>query len=201
MSAPPFAVTFDYRCPFARNVHEHLVAALQGGADWDVEFLPFSLTQSHVEDGEEPVWDRTDKAPDLMAIEAGLVVRDRFPDQFLDVHVALFAARHDDGRDLRDEAVVRDVLKTGGVDADEVFATLDEGWPRQEFRRAHEAAVENHQVFGVPTFIAGDASAFVRIMTRPEGDAVLARATIEHVLELLVIHPEINEFKHTSIDR
>ena len=53
----------------------------------------------------------------------------------------------------------------------------------------------------MPTFIAGDASAFVRIMTRPEGDAVLARATIEHVLELLVIHPEINEFKHTSIDR
>jgi DSBA-like thioredoxin domain len=201
MSAPPFAVTFDYRCPFARNVHEHLVDALQGGADWDVEFLPFSLTQSHVEEGEEPVWDRADKASDLIAIEAGLVVRDRFPDQFLDVHIALFAARHDDGRDLRDEAVVRDVLKSGGVDADEVFAAIDEGWPRQEFRQAHEAAVQNHQVFGVPTFIAGDAAAFVRIMTRPEGDAVLARATIEHVLELLVIHPEINEFKHTSIDR
>ena len=64
---------------------------------------------------------------------------------------------------------------------------------------AHEAAVNDHQVFGVPTFIAGDASAFVRIMTRPNGDASLARFTIEHVLELLVIHPEINEFKHTSI--
>jgi hypothetical protein len=38
-------------------------------------------------------------------------------------------------------------------------------------------------------------------MTRPEGDASLARMTIEHVLELLVIHPEINEFKHTSISR
>jgi hypothetical protein len=200
MSAPPFAVTFDYRCPFARNVHEHLVDALESGADWDVEFLPFSLTQSHVEEGEEPVWDRPDKAADLMAIEAGLVVRDRFPDQFLDVHIALFAARHDEGRDLRDEAVVRDVLKTGGVDADEVFAAIAEGWPRQAFRQAHEKAVQDHQVFGVPTFIAGDAAAFVRIMTRPEGDAVLARATIEDVLELLVIHPEINEFKHTSID-
>jgi len=38
-------------------------------------------------------------------------------------------------------------------------------------------------------------------MTRPDGDPQLARATIEHVLELLVIHPEINEFKHTSISR
>jgi hypothetical protein len=97
--------------------------------------------------------------------------------------------------------VVREVLKTGGVDPDEVFAAIGEGWPGQEFRRAHETAVGDHQVFGVPTFIAGGATAFVRIMTRPEGDAVLARATIEHVLELLVIHPEINEFKHTSIAR
>jgi DSBA-like thioredoxin domain len=201
MSAPPFGVTFDYRCPFARNVHEHLVTAMRGGADWDVEFLPFSLTQSHIEEGGEPVWERPDKASDLTAIEAGIVVRDRYPDQFLDVHIALFGARHDEGRDLRDEAVIRHVLTSQGVDADDVFAEIAEGWPRQAFRKAHEAAVNDHEVFGVPTFIAGDAAAFVRIMTRPEGDAELARYTIEHVLELLVIHPEINEFKHTSISR
>jgi hypothetical protein len=199
MSAPPFGVTFDYRCPFARNVHEHLVQAMIGGADWDVEFLPFSLTQSHIEEGEEPVWDRADKAADLAAIEVGLVVRDTLPDQFLELHLALFAARHDEGRDLRDETVLRDVLKVQDIDADAVFAAIADGWPRQGFRQAHEAAVTGHQVFGVPTFIAGDASAFVRIMTRPGGDGVLARSTIEHVLELLVIHPEINEFKHTSI--
>jgi hypothetical protein len=201
MSAPPFAVTFDYRCPFARNVHEHLVGALQGGADWDVEFVPFSLTQAHIEEGEDPVWGRTDKTSELTAIEVGLVVRDKFPDQFLDLHVALFAARHDEGRDLRDDAVLRDILKAQGIDGDEVFAAVDDGWPRRAFREAHEAAVADHQVFGVPTFISGDASAFVRIMTRPDGDPQLARATIEHVLELLVIHPEINEFKHTSISR
>jgi predicted DsbA family dithiol-disulfide isomerase len=201
MSTPPFGVTFDYRCPFARNVHEHLVQAMQAGADWDVEFLPFSLTQSHIEEGEEPVWDRADKASDLTAIEAGIIVRDQFPDRFADVHIALFAARHDEGRDLRDETVVRHVLKENGVDADTVFAALEDGSTRRAFRRAHEAAVNDHQVFGVPTFIAGDAAVFVRIMTRPRGDASLARFTIEHVLELMVLHPEINEFKHTSISR
>jgi hypothetical protein len=201
MSSPPFGVTFDYRCPFARNVHEHLVEAMRGGADWQVEFLPFSLSQSHVEEGEEPVWDRPEKAADLTAIEAGLVVQERFPDRFLDVHVALFGARHDEGRDLRDEAVVRDVLERNGVGADEVFDAIGEGWPREAFRKAHEAAVENHRVFGVPTFISGNESAFVRIMTRPEGNATVARFTIEHVLELLVLHPEVNEFKHTSISR
>jgi len=38
-----FAVTWDYRCPFARNAHEHLLTALESGADWDVRFVPFSL--------------------------------------------------------------------------------------------------------------------------------------------------------------
>jgi hypothetical protein len=201
MSTPPFAVTFDYRCPFARNVHEHLIVAMAGGADWDVEFLPFSLTQSHIEEGEEPIWDRPDEAQDLTAIEAGLVVRDRFPEQFPAVHIALFAARHDEGRDLRDENVIRQVLKENDVDADEVFAALADGSVRREFRQAHERAVRDHQVFGVPTFIAGDQAVFVRIMTRLAGDSSLARFTIEHVLELMVLHPEINEFKHTSISR
>jgi hypothetical protein len=36
-----FAVTWDYRCPFARNAHEHVLAGLADGADWDVTFVPF----------------------------------------------------------------------------------------------------------------------------------------------------------------
>jgi DSBA-like thioredoxin domain len=201
VSTPSFSVTYDYRCPFARNVHEHIIAAVRGGADWDVEFVPFSLTQSHIEEGETPVWDAPDKVSDLTAIEAGLVVRDRFPERFPDVHIAFFTARHDEGRDLRDESVLRDILKANDVDADAVFEAVADGWPRQVFRRAHEASVTGHQVFGVPTFISGGASAFVRIMTRPGGDTELARTTIEKVLDLLTGHPEINEFKHTSIAR
>jgi len=201
MSRSSFAVTFDYRCPFARNAHEHLVEAMQGGADWTVHFLPFSLTQAHIEEGQDPVWDRPDKASDLTAIEAGLVVRDQFPDRFFDVHIALFAARHDEGRDLRDDAVVRDVLESQGVDGDEVFGAIKDGGPRHAFRKAHEASVADHRVFGVPTFISGDASVFVRIMTRPQGDSALARSTVEHVLDLMTAHPELNEFKHTSISR
>ena len=111
------------------------------------------------------------------------------------------AARHDEGRDLRDEAVVREVLGRNGVDGDEVLAAIAEGWPREAFRKEHESAVADYQVFGVPTFISGEASAFVRIMTRPEGDGRRAVSTIERVLELLESNPELNEFKHTSISR
>lgn len=201
MRIPPFAVTYEYRCPFARNVHEHLVAALKGGADWDVEFLPFSLSQAHVEEGDTTVWDEPEKAPELLAMESSLVVRDRDPDRFLDVHLALFAARHDEGRDLRERQVVADALAGAGADPASVFAEVDDGWPRELFKKAHEQAVAEHKVFGVPTFVVGDRAVFVRIMTRPGGDAELARSTIEHVVGLVGAHPELNEFKHTSIPR
>ena len=196
-----FSITYDYRCPFARNAHEHVVEALRHGADWDVEFVPFSLSQVHVEEGGQAVWDNPAKAMDLLATEAGMVVRDRYPDKFFDVHVALFAARHDQGRDLRDVTVVRDILEGADLDADDVLATVATGSSRQAFRTAHEEAVTKHRVFGVPTFVMGDEAVFVRIMTRPEGDGSVARSTIEGVLTLIDDHPELNEFKHTSISR
>jgi hypothetical protein len=201
MAPASFSVTYDYRCPFARNAHEHLIEGLRAGADWDVGFVPFSLSQAHVEEGAASVWDDPAKAPSLLAVEAGLVVRDRFPDHFAAVHLALFAARHDDGRDLREDAVVRDILTTNGVDDDAVMAEVREGWPHETFRKEHEASVDGHRVFGVPTFVSGDQAVFVRLTSRPGGDGGLARATVEHVMGLVVEHPELNEFKHTSIDR
>jgi hypothetical protein len=196
-----FSVTWDYRCPFARNATEHLLTALEAGAGWDVTWLPFSLNQVHVEEGDPDVWDDPTKEAGLLAMQAGIVVRDRFPEAFPAVHRALFAARHDEGRDIREEDVIRDVLATNGVDADQVFKEIESGAPLKIFREAHERAVADHQVFGVPTFIAGGQAVFVRVMDRPGDDATQARTTIERTLDLLTSWPELNEFKHTSISR
>lgn len=193
-----FAVTWDYRCPYARNVHEHVITALGAGSDWDVSFVPFSLSQVHVEEGQPDAWDDPDKAPDLLALQVGVVVRDRWPDAFREVHLALFAARHDEARDIREEAELRQVLASHGVNPDEVFAEMAGGWPLDIVRKSHEAAVSEHQVFGVPTFIVGDQAAFVRTPSRPQGDAELALATVERVLDLVGDHPELNELKHTT---
>ncbi len=201
MAPRAFSVTWDYLCPFARNAHEHLVAALDGGAPFDVTFSAFSLMQAHVEEGGTPVWELEEKARGLLALEAGVVVRDKFADRFRAVHVALFAARHDEGREISDPAVVRDVLESAGVPPDEVFAEIEKGWPLETVRAEHESAVSEHEVFGVPTFVAGDDAVFVRLMTRPRGDSARARALIERTIELLTEHPELNEFKHTKIPR
>jgi protein-disulfide isomerase-like protein with CxxC motif len=201
MELPPFAVTWDYLCPFARNAHEHVAVALEDGASWDVTFTPFSLMQAHVAEGETAVWEMEEKARGILALEAGIVVRDRYPDRFLAAHIGLFAARHDEGKELGDPEVVRQVLESAGVPPDDVFAQIAEGWPLQALRTDHDKSVAEHGVFGVPTFVVDLSAVFVRLMTRPEGDARRARAAIEGVVDLIVGSPQLNEFKHTSIPR
>ena len=198
-----FAVTWDYRCPFARNAHEQVLTALEAGADWDVRFVPFSLGQVHVGEGETDVWDEPAKDTGIVALQAGVFVRDRVPEKFYAVHRDLFAARHDHGLKLNEEDVVRDVLRRHGIDADEVFAAIEEGTLLKQIRTEHEAAVEQNNVWGVPTFISGDEAVFVRLMDRaPEGaDAEKSRRSVERVVELLDGWPELNEFKHTGIKR
>jgi hypothetical protein len=196
-----FAVTWDYRCPFARNAHEHVVAGLEGGAPWDVQFVPFSLTQAHVRDGEPDSWDDPAKADSHLALLAGIVARDRFPEQFRSAHLGLFRARHDEGLDLRQPDVIEGALNGAGLDGAAVLAEVDAGWPLAILRKEHTEAVDRRQVWGVPTFLAGDDAVFVRLMDRPEGDTNRARRTIERVVELLTGWPELNEFKHTSLPR
>jgi hypothetical protein len=123
------------------------------------------------------------------------------PEHFLAVHRSLFAARHADSGDLRDRAVVHAALTRGGADADAVLSEVDAGWPAKVIRAEHERCVDELDVFGVPTFIVGEDAVFARLMTRPEGDGALARATIDRVLGLIGDHPELNEFKHTRLSR
>ena len=72
-------MTWDYRCPFAGNGHSHVVAALRAGAPWDVAFVPFSLGQVHVAEGEPDIWGHWQDDSGLLALQAGVVVRDRVP--------------------------------------------------------------------------------------------------------------------------
>jgi len=195
-----FEITYDYRCPFARNAHEHVLDALEAGADWDVTFVPFSLGQVHVAEGQPDVWDDPDSETGLLALQASVVVRDKFADRFYAAHRGLFALRHDEGLQLKDPAEVRRVLEQAGVDAGAVFDEIATGHPLQLVKTEHTTAADTNKVWGVPTFIQNGQSVFVRLMNRPKGDSALATSTIERVLDLLG-WPELNEFKHTSIPR
>ncbi len=195
-----FSVTFDYLCPFARNVHEHLLDGLAAGADWDVTFAPFSQAQSHVEDGGVDVWDREDPniVSGLLAMQAGIAVRDHAPQHFGDVHRELFAARHDRGEDIRDRDVVAKALAAGGADVEATFALLDDGGPLATIRDEHRHSAEDLQIWGVPTFIAGGRAVFVRLLERPT-DGTEAIRRIERVVDLVAGEPDLHEFKQVDL--
>ncbi|MGH8966463.1 MAG: DsbA family protein [Actinomycetes bacterium] len=201
--ATSFSVTWDYRCPFARNAHEHLLTGLAAGADWNVQFLPFSLGQAHVEEGGVSVWDNPKDDSGILELQVGVVIRDEYPDLFPAVHRALFAARHDDGLHLEDRAVVEKVLTDQGALAAAVLERVDSGAALATVRTEHEGHVASHTVWGVPTFIAGDEAVFVRLMDRsPLGsDAAPSIKAVERVVDLLTGWPELNEFKHTAVRR
>ena len=165
--------------------------------------MPFSLGQVHVAEGEPDVWVRPEADSGLLALQVGVVVRDRFPDRFLDVHEALFALRHDEGRHLEDEAELRRRARRArrrrrrGVRRDRHAARRS-----STVRDEHTAAADDHDVWGVPTFIQGDQ----RRVRAPDGPPPGRRRrwptrTIERVVDLLGDFPELNEFKHTSLKR
>jgi hypothetical protein len=191
-----FAVTFDYRCPFARNAHEAVVSALREGRDWDVRFAPFSLDQVHVAEGEPPVWDRApeERGTGTLAMQWGIAVRDHFPDQFFDLHIEMFAARHDHALKLGHEEVIRDVAAKVGLDVDAVAAEVESGRPLKTLAEEHTEAVQRWAVFGVPTFIEDDTAVFIRFMERNHV------ADLDRALELLP-WTRLNEFKQTKVPR
>lgn len=197
---PAFEITYDYLCPFAHIVHEHLVAALQDGATWDVTFSPFTLRQVHKGDDAPDVWGDPERRDDLLSLAASVAVRDGWPDRFLDAHLALFRARHDRSMPLTSRDEVASVLRDAGLDADKVLEVVDAGEPYAELGRTFSRLVADYDVFGVPTFVADGDAVFVRLMARPT-DAADARAAIEDVVTRLVEDRRLNEFKRTRIPR
>ena len=192
-----FAVTFDYLCPFARNAFSSIAAGLEAGRDWEIRYVPFSLSQAHVPEGETPAWDRDagDKyTSGVLALQWGLAVRDHFPAAFPKFHLAAFAARHDEARDIKDEAVLRGVAASAGLDPAAVAEIVSDGEPRKKLADEHGDAVERWRVFGVPTFIEGDEAVFVRLMERDRPEDIDQVLTLLHATRL-------NEFKRTVVPR
>lgn len=188
-----FEITFDYLCPFARNAAEAVINGLEQGRDWDVTFRPFSLSQVHVEENDPDVFEDPKKSG-ILALHWGLAVRDSQPEHFPAAQVALFGARHDDGRDISDESVIRAALEPTGLDVDAAAEVVASGAPAKTLAAEHTEAVDRWRVFGVPTFIADDVATFIRFMRRGNVE------DLDRALAMLDWH-DLNEFKRTVVPR
>jgi DSBA-like thioredoxin domain len=186
------AVTFDYRCPFARNAHEAIVSSIRAGSPIEWSFQAFSLDQSSSDPDRPPVWERppAERGSGVLPLEWGIAVRDTFAEHFLAVHLALFAIRFDAGRQ-QDEPNVRAAIAACGLDPDAVAAEVATGRPLATLAAEHTAALPL-DVFGVPTFVEDGVATFVRFMERNRVD------DLDRVVDLLDC-TRINEFKRTQV--
>ncbi len=198
--ARTFTVNFDYRCPYGRIVHDHVVTGLRGGADWDVTFTPFCLGQTHVQEGQSDMWDRPQDDSGLDALQAAIAVRDTQPNFFVPMHYALYEYRFTENGNLRQRESLNAVIAPLGVDVEAMWAEVESGRPLATIKTEHTGFAATHSVWGVPTFIVDDKAVFVRLLDRPFGDAALAITTIDRVLENME-WSILNEFKHTVVPR
>jgi hypothetical protein len=193
-----FGLSYDYRCPFAKNIHLHVLAALSVGADFEVEFIPWTMSQGHRAPGAPDVWSNPAQDPALLALAVSVSVRDEQPEHFLAAHEALFRARHERAIRLATMEEIRGVLTPLGVDMDKVGADVNS-------RRPHRVIGENfhamqaYEAFGVPTFVVDSDATFVRYMNPPTGDGLASAKIIESLVTLMADRPELNEFKHTRV--
>jgi 2-hydroxychromene-2-carboxylate isomerase len=130
----------------------------------------------------------------VRALLWGIAVRDAFAEHFLDFHIAAFRARHDEGKKIAEEAVLREVAQSVGLDADAVAEEVASGRPLKALEAEHTEAVDKHAIFGVPTIVEGEEAVFVRIMERGNVDDFASALDLMGSVRL-------NEFKRTKIPR
>ncbi len=192
-----FQLSYDYRCPFAKNIHLHVITALRAGADVGVTFVPWTMSQGYRASGAPDVWDDPARDPEHLALAVSTSVRDLQPESFLDVHEALFRARHERAIRLVTGDEIKEAL--GGIDVDLnlVFEDLASRRPHKVIGESFRE-FERYEAFGVPTFVVGEDATFVRYMN-PPSDPQASIALIESLVTLMTDNSALNEFKHTKV--
>lgn len=156
-------VAWDYLCPFSKNLSTGLIE-LAAGRNIDLRFTPFSLIESQLPPGEVSLWDRPPESRwGSVALRWAVAARDSWPARFHEFHLAIYAARFEDGRDSEDESVVRDIARRVRLPRQlDAIAASDR--TTDVLRREHVRAAEEWRVFGVPTVRHRGVTTFVRVL-------------------------------------
>ena len=198
MALPAFELSYDYRCPFAKNIHLHVITALRAGGALDVTFAPWTMSQGHRAPGAPDVWNDLSKDSELLSLAYSTSIRDQQTEHFLDAHEALFRGRHEKGIRLISHEEIADVLKNTGVNIKSARVDVESRRPHavigETFRK-----FEKMQAFGVPTFVVNGDATFVRYMKPPSEDGANSIEIISSLVTLMADSADLNEFKHTQL--
>ena len=168
-----------------------------GARDLQVRWRYFSLTQVNNHEEGWTIWGADAQAPSArgrLAFQAAEAARRQ--GRFEALHPAMLEARHVEGLDLDDRSVVEDVAARAGLELDRFRSALTDPSTLLALARDHQDAVDNHGVFGTPTFLfPGRGAAYVRVRPAPEGEAALK--VFDQIVSITAEEPYFLELKRS----
>lgn len=167
------------------------------GARFEVTWRYFSLAQVNSKVEGWTAWQAPPEEPvrGRLAFQAAEAARRQ--DAFERLHMPLLEARHRDGRDLGERAVVLEAATEAGLDRERFERDLDDPSTLDALARDHTHGVEAYGVFGTPTFVfPNGAAAYLRMRPAPEGDEALA--AFEELMRVIAEEPYVLEVKRPS---
>ena len=143
----------------------------------DVTWKSFVLDQINSKNGPDwKIWEQDDRydSRSLLSLHAGESAKLQGRDAFERFHVALLVARHGGRRlSLNDRGALVEVAREVGLDVPRFEQGLDDLGLLDNIARDHKEAVEQHGVFGTPTFLfENGTSAYLKSFVPPEDDSV-----------------------------
>jgi len=136
-----------------------------------IQWKTFSLDQQNSEKGPDfMMWEHPDySSRGIPALVAAKAAKNQGEPLFLRFHLATFEARHDEGKDIADRKVLREIAKYAGLDP----VRFEQDIAREETWHAvgenHMESKRKYGVFGVPTLVFGQEQVvFVKLGPIPE---------------------------------
>ena len=163
----------------------------------DITWKHFSLEQVNSSDQTSKVWEMPDitNAQALVAQVASEAAKRQGAELFERFHLALMVARHGGkGRiRLNDPAPILNLAREVGLDAGRLREDMADPTMVEAVGRDHTEAVEEHGVFGTPTFVFEDGAAiYLKTLVPPDEDSV---AFFEHFAAIAAGRRYVGEMK------
>ena len=147
------------------------------GDNLDITWKFFSLDQVNSKEGPGwKVWDQPDgEQRRFLSLRAGEAARRQGKEAFARFHLALLKARHGAGERiaLDETEPLVEVARGAGLDTARFQQDLQDRDLQSSIARDHTEAVEDHGVFGTPTFVfESGSSVYLKSFIPPEEDSV-----------------------------
>jgi predicted DsbA family dithiol-disulfide isomerase len=164
-----------------------------------VDWQPFSLAQVNSDkENDIKLWEKPEvkdgSDPTFLAHMSGLAAKRQGEEAFSSFFMALLRARHEDKKDLNDQAVMEEAAVAAGLDMARFREDQTDPDLLEDIGKSHTIAVEEYGAFGVPTFVFGESknATFLKMFIPPDEQAAEIYETLTKAMSQF---EHVGEFK------